>query len=61
MIQVLSVLKIKEEKIKCSICGKHFTTRIFSDKTYQGGNCFRSLDPKDNSEDWECDQCWNVE
>lgn len=53
--------KIRRVKIKCSICGKDFITKIFPDKTYKGGNCFHSLDPKDKSEEWEYDKCWGTE
>ena len=50
--------KVRKVKNRCSVCGKYFVTEIFPDKTYKGGNCFHSLDPKDKTEDWECDQCW---
>lgn len=55
------MLKIKEVKSKCSICGKYFTTKILPNGIYKGGNCFRSLDPKNKSENWECDKCWGTE
>lgn len=58
MNQVLDVSKVREVKIKCSVCGKYFITKLFPDKTYKGGNCFHSLDSKDKSEEWECDKCW---
>ena len=54
-------MKIKVVKIKCSICGEYFNTKIFPDNTYQGGNCFHSLDLKDKTEEWECNECWNKE
>ena len=52
--------KIRRLKIKCSICDEYFITNIFSNKTYEGGNCFHSLDPKDKTEEWECDNCWGT-
>jgi len=54
-------MEVRKVRIKCSICGEYFTTKIFPDGTYQGGNCFHSLDPKDKSEEWECDKCWGAD
>ncbi len=61
MIQQLTSLKIREVKIRCSVCGTYFITKIFPDQTYKGGNCFHSLDSKDKTEEWECDSCWKIE
>ena len=58
MIASATEIKIREVKIKCSICSKYFITRIFPDRTYQCGNCFSSLDTKYKIEEWECDKCW---
>lgn len=52
-------LKVREVKIKCFVCGKHFTTQIFPDKTYKGGNCFGKIGGKGKEmEYWECDKCY---
>ena len=61
MTQKYNRLKVREVKIRCSVCGRYFKTKIFHDKTYQGGNCFHSLDPSDKTETWECDSCWGTE
>ena len=60
MSQVQSLLKFREVKIQCSVCGKYFITKIFPDKTYQGGNCFGKISSgKGKSfEYWECDKCY---
>lgn len=60
MNQILSVLKIREVKIQCSICGTHFITKVFPNRTYKGGNCFRFVGSKSaKDESWECDSCWD--
>ncbi len=59
MNQIQSVSKIKEVKNQCSICGKYFITKVFPDRTYKGGNCFRPVGSKSKKdESWECDSCW---
>lgn len=51
--------KARAVKIKCSICGKSFITKIFPDRTYTGGHCFGKIGDKGkNLEYWECDKCY---
>lgn len=60
MNQVQSRSKIREVEIQCSICNSNFVTKIFPDRTYQGGNCFgkTSFGKGKKSEYWECDKCF---
>lgn len=59
MNQVQSASKFRDVKIQCSVCGSNFITKIFPDRTYQGGNCFGSIGGRSKKfEYWECDKCY---